>query len=474
MTILLDYEKNELHNMLENFGEPKYRVDQLLSAIYGGKDYEDNINVPKSFLTKLQELDYVLQPIKIRKAITSTGKDKTIKFLYDLPDGNIIEGVLMKYAFGNTLCVSTQVGCKMNCAFCASGLNGFVRNLSCGEILGQIVAVNRYLGGSVTDREITNIVLMGSGEPLDNFDNLKRFLNILTSDDCFNMSVRNISVSTCGIPKKIEELADLGYAVTLCLSLHASNDATRKEIMPIAKRYSIAEVLDALKYYNTITNRRIIIEYTLIEGKNNSFKSAKELADLLRDFPCHVNLIKLNEVDGRSLVAPTDDSCKKFLGYLNRLGVSATMRRSLGDDIEGACGQLRNKELKGDKVVIKESTPNTNSRPAPNKSTKSKVKDVSKLNKDREKSKNVSRDDSHKKDLFRSREKKDYKLSRSDKKLDARFSEKKERKFDKDNKPFDSKKKFGSRNGRGESKSNVKREPKSRNKSNKSFKKFSK
>lgn len=375
MTILLDYEKNELYNMLEQFGEPKYRVEQLVNAMYNGKDYEDNMNLPKSMLEKLQSLGYLLQPIKIRKAVVSKSKDKTIKFLYDLPDGNIIEGVLMRYAFGNTLCISTQVGCKMNCKFCASGLNGFVRNLSCGEILGQIVAVNKYLGGTLKDRQITNVVLMGSGEPLDNFESVSKFLKILTSDDCFNMSVRNISISTCGIPHKIEELADLGYAVTLCISMHASNDMIRREIMPIAKRYSLDEVIDALKYYHTITNRRIIIEYTLIEGVNNSVKNAIELAEKIKDLPCHVNLIKLNEVEGRDLKAPTVDSCKKFLQMLCRYGVSATMRRSLGDDIEGACGMLRNKELKDDKVVIKESKA---PRPAPKKE---KLKDVSKLNK---------------------------------------------------------------------------------------------
>ena len=385
MNILLDYEKEELYQMLESFGEPKYRVDQLVNAIYGGKDYDDKTNLPSAFLEKLKSYDYILQPIKIRKAIESKGKDKTIKFLYDLPDGNIIEGVLMRYAFGNTLCVSTQVGCKMNCLFCASGLNGFVRNLSCGEILGQIVAVNKYLGGTLKDREITNVVLMGSGEPLDNFDNVKKFLKILTSDDCFNMSVRNISVSTCGIPSKIEELADLGYAVTLCLSLHASNDTVRKEIMPIARRYSIKEIVSALEYYYTMTNRRIIIEYTLIEGVNNSFKHAKELSEVLKDLPCHVNLIKLNEVDGRDLKAPTTDSCKKFLDTLNRFGVSATQRRTLGDDIEGACGQLRNKELQGEKVVNKV---NPNIKPKPNRNTLNKVKDASQLLKQKQ-AKNV-------------------------------------------------------------------------------------
>jgi len=377
--ILLDYNKEELYKNFESFNLPKFRIDQLINALYNGKDYEDNINLPKDFLNKLSELDYVMQPIKIRKALESKGKDKTIKFLYDLPDGNIIEGVLMKYAFGNTLCVSTQVGCKMNCKFCASGLNGFVRNLSVGEILGQIVAVNRYLGGSLKNREITNIVLMGSGEPLDNYDNVKKFLQILTSSDCFDMSVRNISLSTCGIPSKIEELADLGLSVTLCISLHASNDNIRKEIMPIAKRYSIHEIIDSLKYYHTMTNRRIIIEYTLIDGVNNSMSNAKELSELLKNLPCHVNLIKLNEVDGRDLKAPTSESCKKFLDNLNRFGVSATLRRSLGDDIEGACGQLRNKELKDGEVVEKTRNTNTNSRPKPNSNTLKKVKDPSKL-----------------------------------------------------------------------------------------------
>lgn len=379
MTILLDYKKEELYNVLSSLDLPKYRIDQLVNAIYNGKDYEDNVNLPKEILSKLKELGYVMQPIKIRKVISSGSKDKTNKFLYDLGDGNIIEGVLMKYAFGNTLCISTQVGCKMNCAFCASGLNGFVRNLSAGEILGQIVAVNKYLGGTLKNRQITNLVLMGSGEPLDNFDNVKKFLQIVTSSDCFDFSVRNISVSTCGIPSKIEELADLGFAVTLCFSLHASNDQTRREIMPIAKRYSIAEVIEALKYYHTITNRRIIIEYTLIEGVNNSMSNAKELSVLLKGLPCHVNLIKLNEVEGRDLKTPTQDSCKRFLDNLNRFGVSATMRRSLGDDIEGACGMLRNKEIVEGNVVDKVKTTITPKRPKPNKNTQNKVKDPTKL-----------------------------------------------------------------------------------------------
>ena len=378
MNILMDYSKAELYSIFESFDMPKYRVDQLFSAMYNGKDYNDNINLPKTFLEKLSELNYVLQPIKIRKFIESKSKDKTIKFLYDLVDGNIIEGVLMKYEFGNTLCISTQVGCKMNCAFCASGLNGFVRNLRAGEILGQIVVVNKFLDGTYKDRKITNIVLMGSGEPLDNFENVRKFLQLVTYDQGFNFSVRNISVSTCGIPSKIEELADLGLAVTLCFSLHASNDKTRQIIMPIARRYSIKEVIDSLKYYHMVTNRRIIIEYTLIDGINNSMANAKELSLLLKDLPCHVNLIKLNEVEGRELKTPTIDNCKKFIDNLNRFGVSATMRRSLGDDIEGACGQLRNREIADDKLISK-SNHNDSKIQNIHKNNQNKTKDPTKI-----------------------------------------------------------------------------------------------
>ena len=343
MIKLLDYNLKELEEIMASYGEPKFRATQLYQAMLSGKDYEDRINLPKDFLNRLKENNIVLQPVKIYKEKRS--KDKTVKFLYKIED-DIIEGVLMKYKFGNTICVSTQVGCKMNCKFCASSLNGFVRNLSVGEMLGQVVAVNKYLGGNFKDRKITNIVLMGSGEPLDNFVNVVKFLKALTDENGFNFSVRNISVSTCGIPSKIEELADTGMNVTLSISLHAPNDTVRKEIMPIAKSYSIAQVLESAKHYNTITNRRIIFEYTLIDGVNNKPTHARQLAELVKDIPCHINLIKLNEVDGRNFKSPSLESCEEFLNMLNRLQVSATLRRTMGDDVEGACGQLRNRELK--------------------------------------------------------------------------------------------------------------------------------
>lgn len=351
MTLLMDYSLEELQEIVASIGEQKFRAKQIYDALLNGKTFEDKLNLPKAVINKLMEFSAQMQPLKIRKKVKS--KDKTTKFLYELTDGNIVEGVLMQYKFGSTLCISTQVGCKMNCAFCASGQYGFIRDLSSGEILGQIVAVNKYLGGTFKDRKITNLVLMGSGEPLDNFANVVKFIKNITREDGFNFSVRNISLSTSGIPNKIEELADLGYSITLCISLHAPNNTIRRSIMPIAKRYDIESVLDSAKYYNTITNRRIIIEYILIEGVNNSTKNARDLSNLLSGFPCHVNLIKLNAVEGRSLRVPSEESCENFLNVLIKNGISATFRRSLGDDIDGACGQLRNKEIINGKEKVK-------------------------------------------------------------------------------------------------------------------------
>ena len=343
-TNLMDYNLNELNEIVLSLGESKFRGNQLYNAMLNGKDYEDKINLPKTFLNNLQQKEFFLQPLKIYKTFSSKD-NSTKKFLYKLNDDNIVEGVLMSYKFGRTLCISTQVGCKMNCAFCASGLK-FTRNLSAGEILGQVVAVNKLLGGTTKKREITNLVLMGSGEPLDNFENVTKFLKMVTDENGFNFSVRNISVSTCGIPSKIEALADLGLNVTLCISLHAPNDTIRKKIMPIAKSYNIESVIESAHYYYTITNRRIIFEYTLIDEVNSSPKHAEQLANLLQGLTCHVNLINLNDVPERGLKGVDDKTRDIFLHTLIKHHISATVRRSLGDDIGGACGQLRSKELK--------------------------------------------------------------------------------------------------------------------------------
>lgn len=346
MNNLLDYNLEELTSIITNLEEPKFRANQLYNAILNGKGYNDNTVLPKSLLAKLQENGYQMQAVKIHKTFKS--KDKSIKFLFKLNDDNLIEGVLMNHRYGRTLCVSSQVGCKMNCAFCASGLK-FVRNLSVGEILGQVVAANAFVGGTVSDREITNIVIMGSGEPLDNFDNVVKFLKYVTADNCFNFSVRNITLSTCGIPSKIEKLADMGLNINLAISLHAPNDEVRKSIMPVAKSFPIKSVIEAANYYYTMTNRMIFIEYTLIDGVNSSISQARELADLLRDLNCKVNLITLNDVKERGLKSVNESKTNSFMRELLKCGVSASIRRSLGDDIDGACGQLRNKELNNEK-----------------------------------------------------------------------------------------------------------------------------
>lgn len=342
MINLLDFNLEELTNFVTSLNEPKFRAKQLQTDILGGKDFSDSTVLPKAFLDKVSSAGAKFQAVTIYKTFKS--KDKTIKFLFKLNDNNLIEGVLMQYKFGKTLCVSTQVGCKMNCAFCASGLN-FVRNLSAGEILGQITAVNAYLKGTVKDRAITNIVLMGSGEPLDNFDNVTKFLKLVTSEEGLNFSVRNITVSTCGLVPKIEKLADLGINVTLAISLHAPNNKIRLKLMPVSKSYSIESVIEAAKYYYTLSNRRVIIEYALINGVNDSMECARELSHMLENLTCHVNLIRLNDVAERGLVGSTENRMNLFLRELLINGTSATIRRSLGDDIDGACGQLRNKEL---------------------------------------------------------------------------------------------------------------------------------
>lgn len=339
MMDILSLTLEELEKVAIDAGEPKYRAKQLFSAFACGKVVDEITNIPAKFKAYLNE-HFVTTPLKIIEKRVSK-EDGTTKFLYELFDGNIIEGVLMNYKHGNTLCVSTQVGCRMGCAFCASGLDGLVRHLSSGEILAQVVTVNRLLGGDIKNRQITNLVLMGSGEPLDNYDNTIKFLELVNDKDGINISFRNISLSTCGLAPKIKSLADSGYHVNLSLSLHASNDDIRHSIMPISKAYAMTEVLDAIKYYFKKTGRRIIIEYTLIKGVNDSELCAKELASKLKGIVCLVNVIKLNEVKEKDFVSPKRSEVYNFAEKLNKYGQEATVRRTMGDDIDGACGQLR-------------------------------------------------------------------------------------------------------------------------------------
>ena len=342
MQSLLEFTQEELTDVLAPLEIKGYRVGQIFIALNQGKAFQE-MNIPQDIRQKLSE-NFISQPVNILEKRIS--RDGTIKFLYRLEDNNIIEGVLMKYKYGYTLCVSTQVGCRMGCKFCASTLHGLVRNLTSAEILGQVIVANKFLGGKLGEnRKITNIVLMGSGEPLDNYENVTKFFKLVTNSSSLNISERNISLSTCGLVPAIKKLADDGFKVTLTISLHAPTDEKRKEIMPIANLYSIAEILDACKYYFNKTNRRVVFEYVLVQNQNDGFEDAKIIASILKGFPTHVNVIPLNSVEERSLIGSTRQKANQFVQMLNKLGQSATLRRTLGEDIDGACGQLRQKYL---------------------------------------------------------------------------------------------------------------------------------
>lgn len=334
--ILQDLSLDELKNLIKERGESAFRAEQLYLGLMQGKRICD-INISKSLKDSLLD-EFEDEPVKIIETLTAS--DGTEKYLFSLADGNIIEGVLMKYKYGNTQCVSTQVGCRMGCKFCASTLGGLVRNLTSGEILSQVLVVNA-LHKDGKKRGVTNVVLMGSGEPLDNYDNVLKFLKNISSERGINISTRNISLSTCGIVPNIYRLADEKMGVNLTISLHQTTDEGRQRTMPIAKKYSISEILKACDYYFKMTGRRFIFEYSLIEGENCSGENAEELIALLKGKVCHVNLIRLNEVEERSLKSISEKDAYRFLGLLEKGGLSATLRRQIGSDIGGACGQLR-------------------------------------------------------------------------------------------------------------------------------------
>ncbi len=343
MEILLDYSLIELKEKLVSLGEKPYRAEQVFSALSLGLDFSEMTNLSKETREKFTKL-FIARPAVIVKSLKSI--DGTEKFLYKLSDGNVIEGVLMNYKYGKTLCVSTQVGCRMGCVFCASGLGGLIRNLSVGEILGQITEANRYVGGGLNDkRKITNVVLMGSGEPLDNYENVVKFIRNASIPCGIGISPRNISLSTSGLAPKIYNLAEENLPVNLTISLHSPFDDERQEIMPIAKAYSLKELLDACSFYFDKNKRRYIFEYVLIKGENDTKRHADGLINLLKGRPCHVNLIRLNEVKEKSLLSTADKDAYRFLAILEKGGLSATVRRRMGADIDGACGQLRRRYL---------------------------------------------------------------------------------------------------------------------------------
>ncbi len=352
--ILQDLTYAELEALVLSLGEKKFRAKQLYEGLMQGKAIGEITSLSKVFKERLLE-EYENAPVKIKETFYSV--DGTEKYLFEYADGNLVEGVLMKYKYGYTQCVSTQVGCRMGCKFCASTLGGLVRNLTAGEILSQILVVNALhkhdaVGQGKEARAVTNVVLMGSGEPLDNYDEVLRFLKNVTAEGGLCISARNVSLSTCGIVPKMYRLADEGIPLNLTVSLHATDDETRARTMPVAKAYKIAEILKACEYYFKKTGRRYYFEYTLIEGENCDEMHAKALIELLKGKPCHVNLIRLNEVKERDLKALGDKDAYRFLGMLEKGGLSATLRRQIGVDIGGACGQLRAKyvENEGEKI----------------------------------------------------------------------------------------------------------------------------
>lgn len=341
--ILQDLNYQQIEEIVLELGEKKFRAKQLFDGLMQGKRISE-INLPKALREQLCQR-YEDCPIEIIKTLTSS--DGTEKYLFRLSDGNIIEGVFMRYKYGNTQCVSTQVGCRMGCKFCASTLGGRVRDLTSGEILSQVLVVNA-MHKEGAKRGVTNIVLMGSGEPLDNYSNVVTFLRNVSAEGGINISPRNISLSTCGLVDKMYDLAEEGLPVNLTVSLHSTTDSERARTMPIANKWTISEILKACENYFKVTGRRYIFEYALIAGENCDARHAEELIILLKGKPCHVNLIRLNEVKERTLMAAEEKQAYTFLGLLQKGGLSATLRRRTGADVGGACGQLRASHLSGE------------------------------------------------------------------------------------------------------------------------------
>lgn len=341
--ILLDMTLEELKIYLAEMGQPAFRAKQLYAWLHKGATFDEMTNLPKTLREQLKAECHDL-PMTIMQAFPSQ-KDDTVKFLFRCEDDNIIEGVLMHYHYGYSLCISTQIGCKMGCAFCASTLNGCARNLSSGEMLSEVLLANRFLGEK---GHVGHIVLMGSGEPLDNYDQVLRFLRSINDENGMNLSLRNVSLSTCGLTERIRDLAEERLQLTLSLSLHAPNDDIRRQIMPVASRYPIAEMMGAVRDYVARTGRRVVFEYALIDQLNSRPEHARELAGLLGGLQCHVNLIPLNHVEERELRPATPAAVQAFQKALEDRHVSVTVRREMGADIGGACGQLRQRHLQSD------------------------------------------------------------------------------------------------------------------------------
>ncbi|WP_317855754.1 23S rRNA (adenine(2503)-C(2))-methyltransferase RlmN [Chakrabartyella piscis] len=330
----------EIEAFLKELGEPKFRGKQIFDWLHAKQvsSFSDMTNLSKSLREKLEETA-TLEPVTIVKCLISK-EDGTRKYLFGLENGSIIESVLMKYEHGNTVCISTQVGCRMGCTFCASTIDGVERSLSAGEMLSQIYEIQKDSG-----ERVHGVVLMGSGEPLDNYDSVMKFLRLVNHPLGQNMGQRHITLSTCGLIPKINQLAEEGLQITLAVSLHAPNDEVRRKTMPVANANPMKELLMACEQYIAKTNRRITFEYALIQGVNDSEAYARELAGKLKHMLCHVNLIPVNDVKERNYVKSSNENVKKFAAILQKNGVETTVRRKLGSDIDAACGQLRRSHM---------------------------------------------------------------------------------------------------------------------------------
>ena len=331
----------ELTSFMEGLGEKAFRAKQIYQWLHVKQvaSFDEMTNISKALIEKLKEHANL---VTLTKEMFQESKiDGTRKYLFCLEDGNVIESVLMRYKHGNSVCISSQVGCRMGCRFCASTLDGLVRNLTPSEMLEQIYQIGKDIG-----ERISNVVVMGTGEPMDNYDNLLKFIELLTDENGLNISQRNLTVSTCGIVPKMRELADANLQITLALSLHASTQEKRLELMPVANKYEIHEVVDACRYYFEKTGRRVTFEYSLVGGVNDRDEDVKQLCSLIKGMNCHVNLIPVNPIKERDFVQPDNSVTLGFKNKLEKNGINATIRREMGRDIDGACGQLRKRYAK--------------------------------------------------------------------------------------------------------------------------------
>lgn len=339
---IASYSFEELQEEMLAIGEKGFRSRQIYSWIHEKlvDDFEEMTNLPKTLRQKLESA-YEIRRVEMEKRQISK-IDGTNKFLFCLKDGNMVESVLMKYKHGNSVCISSQVGCRMGCRFCASTLDGLERNLTPSEMLRQVYQIQK-----ITGERVSNIVIMGTGEPLDNYDNFLKFIHMVSDEHGLNISQRNITASTCGIVPNIRRLAEEKLQITLALSLHGSKQEKRRSLMPVANKYELHEVLEACDYYFEKTGRRITFEYSLVHGVNDTPEDAKELMGILKDRNCHLNLIPVNPIKERNYEKPDKKSAENFKNKLEKNGINVTIRREMGSDIDGACGQLRRKTMQG-------------------------------------------------------------------------------------------------------------------------------